>query len=104
MILGLWLACGGEKGTDSAACESNVTWDSFGRGFLTENCQTCHASTSPDRNGAPQNVVFDTEADAMAQAGSILALATGETPRMPPAGGVTDADRATLAEWLSCAR
>jgi len=79
-----------------------VTWDSFGKGFITGTCQTCHASTATDRHGAPEAVVFDTEADVLAQAALVLEVATGDDPRMPPEGGVSDDDRARLAWWLTC--
>jgi len=79
-----------------------TTWDNFGAGFLTENCQPCHASTSPDRQGAPEDVVFDTEEDVWSVAPVILEIATGEDSLMPPRGGVTDEDRYRLEVWLTC--
>lgn len=87
-----------------SSCEGApvTTWDNFGAGFLTENCQPCHASTSSDRQGAPENVVFDTEEDVWAVAPAILEMATGEEPLMPPRGGVSDDDRYRLEVWLTC--
>lgn len=89
---------------DTGLCATSpvVTWDSWGRGFVTENCQSCHASTSSDRNGAPEGVVFDTEADVWDQAAMILAVATGDKPIMPPMGGVHEDDRYLLEVWLTC--
>ncbi len=101
----LLLACGGGSDTGSASlCDDApvVTWDNFGDGFVTENCQPCHASTSEDRNGAPTGVVFDTREETLAQADAILAVATGPAPTMPPQGGVTDDDRTLLSYWLTC--
>jgi hypothetical protein len=50
--------------TDTAAafCEGvpTLAYTNFGEGFLRENCQGCHASTTADRYGAPDTVVFDT--------------------------------------------
>lgn len=79
-----------------------TTWDNFGRGFLTENCQPCHASTAPDRQGAPEDVFFDTEVDMWHQATAILNRATGDDPAMPPRGGVTEDDRYRLEVMLTC--
>jgi hypothetical protein len=100
-------ACTG-GGSDSAevdACADQpiVTYETFGAGFLTENCQSCHASTAPDRKGALESVVFDTVDDAWAQRDRILARAAIDTPEMPPLGGTTDDDRARLKIWLTCA-
>lgn len=93
--------------TDSAdpACADapTVTWNSFGAGFILENCQGCHASTAPDRFGAPDAVVFDTLTDCWDQADRILARAAGVSPTMPPQGGTTEDDRTLLTWWLTCA-
>lgn len=79
-----------------------TTWNNFGQGFLVENCQPCHASTSVDRHDAPKSVVFDAPEDVASRRDRILARATGAAPDMPPAGGVSDEDRARLEAWLRC--
>ena len=89
---------------DACASVPVVTWDSFGKGFVTGSCQTCHASTSPNLHGAPEDVVFDTEADVLESAALVLEVATGDAPRMPPEGGVSEDDRARLEWWLTCPR
>ena len=106
-LLLLLLACtsdGDDSGGADALCQDApvVTWDYWGQGFLTESCQSCHASTSADRNGAPTDVSFDTEADVWTHRDAILAAATGTEPRMPPRGGVSDDDRQLLTIWLTC--
>lgn len=85
-------------------CEEapTVTWDNFAAGFVSENCQSCHASTSTDRNYAPENVTFDTEEELWAHAPDVLGVATGENPFMPPQGGVSEDDRYQLEVMLSC--
>lgn len=94
---------GGPDPADPTCDEAPVvTWDNFGRGFLVENCQACHASTAPDRHGAPIEVVFDTEGDARAWKDRILARAAGEAPTMPPMGGTSADDRYLLGVWLTC--
>lgn len=93
-----------DTGSPPGACDDApvVTWNNFGQGFLIENCQSCHASTSPNRHDAPEAVVFDTLADVKAQKDRIQARALGEDPTMPPEGGVSDDDRALLQIWLDC--
>ena len=99
-------ACTGSEATgDSGLCATApvVTYETFGSGFLTENCQTCHASTSPDRTEAPEEVTFDSPEAAWTWADRILVRAGGDTPTMPPMGGTTPDDRYLLEVWLTCA-
>jgi uncharacterized membrane protein len=101
------LACGDkDDGDDTAAglCADApvVTWDNFGEGFLTENCQSCHSADTADRHGAPEDVNFDTEEEALDQADRILARAATASPTMPPAGGTQEEDRTLLTLWLTC--
>ena len=101
-------ACSGDSAAtaeDSGFCATApvVTFESFGSGFVTENCQTCHASTAPDRHDAPAEVTFDDVAHCWEWADRILARASGAAPTMPPMGGTTDDDRYLLEVWLTCA-
>ncbi len=116
----LLLGCGSEKesalvadsgrpaaedtGTIAPLCVDApvVTWSSFGEGFMTQNCQSCHRTTSTDRRGAPVDIVFDTQRDVLDQADRILARATNIEPSMPPSGGVSEDDRYLLEVWLTC--
>ena len=117
-LLLLLLACDGGGGGDSTAADDTsgdtaadglcdqgliVTYETFGKAFLLENCNSCHASTSTARYGAPEEVHFDTIDEAWQFAGRILARAGAEPPDMPPMGGTTDDDRALLRTWLTCA-
>ncbi len=79
-----------------------LTWGNFGSGFVTENCQGCHASTSVNRHDAPEEVTFDTASQVWARAEDVLEQTTGDDPAMPPQGGVEDADRTRLEWWLRC--
>ncbi len=79
-----------------------LTWENFGEGFLLAQCNGCHTRTSPDRHGAPEEVVFDTPSEAWALAERILAVATGDKPTMPPNGGASEDDRTRLQWWLMC--
>lgn len=100
------LACAdGEEDTavDALCDEAPVTtYDNFGQGFMLQHCQSCHASSSENRYDAPEDVTFDDQAQVQEQADRILARVTGEQPSMPPQGGVEEADRLRLEQWLSC--
>lgn len=99
------LLCGCPTPEDTGVdCETapTVTYESFGRGFLTQHCQPCHATTSPDRNEAPDAIHFDTLADVRALQVDMRFAATGPQPYMPPEGGVSELDRELLAIWLDC--
>jgi len=106
MLLVLLMAgCGEQEDTaDTAFCLDApvLTWDNFGDGFMTQHCQSCHASESPSRQDAPEDISFDTEEQTLALADRILARATGDSPTMPPQGGAQDVDRLKLQWWLSC--
>ncbi|NUO51146.1 MAG: hypothetical protein HOV80_19995 [Polyangiaceae bacterium] len=92
--------------TPESGCGEEIpvlTWEGFAQGFLITHCQGCHASTSPDRHDAPENVTFDTEEEALAWKERILTTAGTEPYTMPPAGGPTPEDRERLVAWLTCA-
>ncbi len=104
LVLGL-AACEEEAPEVATICEdapAPVTWENFGRGFVTERCQSCHASTALDREGAPEAVVFDTEEDVWQWADRVRVVAGQDDPVMPPQGGVEEDDRYLLEVWLSC--
>jgi uncharacterized membrane protein len=101
LIAMLLCGCAAEESVET--CDGpTITWETFGHGFVTTHCQGCHASTAIDRQGAPVDIVFDTEADVIAMSTRVLDAATSETPRMPPAGGPTEEERALAAAWLGC--
>lgn len=97
----------GDGGTDDTgdfcADAPLVNYATFGQGFMSTHCQGCHASTAPNRYGAPEDVVFDTVQQVWEHAPYILLLTVGEDPAMPPAGGVTPDDQTRLEWWLRCA-
>lgn len=91
--------------TEAEFCDGAplMTYENFGAGFVTENCQACHASTTVNHYGAPENVTFDTREQCWQWRDRILARAGVDDPTMPPNGGVTDDDRLRLRWWLICA-
>ena len=101
----LSLLTGCAAAADSAApCADAplLTYDNFGRGFLTQNCQPCHSAETTDRHGADPSVTFDSYDDVRAEWDAIARVATGDDPAMPPSGGVPDTEREKLSLWLSC--
>jgi cytochrome c5 len=79
-----------------------VSYNNFGKSFMTHSCQGCHATTAPDRYDAPEDVSFDDLESVWDKSGLILAVATGPESIMPPLGGVTDIQRTKLVWWLRC--
>lgn len=79
-----------------------VNWANFGHAFMIQNCNGCHAATTPDRYGAPERATFDTAEEVWVQRSSVLYAAGGDDPRMPPSGGTTDVQRRKLAIWMEC--
>jgi hypothetical protein len=103
-LLLLW-GCGVEGGdTADPLCDGapRLTWESHGAAIITEYCQPCHASTSELRNGAPENVTFDTYEETIAWKDRILATATPDEPTMPPNLSLSELDRSNLEIWLTC--
>jgi uncharacterized membrane protein len=107
---GIWLmlgvACNGSNaGEDSAAAlcidAPVLTWENYGQGLVVERCQSCHASTSETRNGAPEDVFFDTHEDAISHIDSILQRVV-EDQTMPPQGGLDEEDILSVEIWLTC--
>jgi uncharacterized membrane protein len=111
------LACGPGPEPNAAGDDSNLeqeeqglceqdpplqSWETFGRGFVTTHCQGCHASTAPNRYGAPENVVFDSQEQTVGFKSEILATAALDAPTMPPTGGTSENDRMRLRIWLEC--
>ena len=108
------LGCGSAKTTDSSSVATDtgtdacvdiptITYANFGEGFLLENCQGCHSSSTVNRHDAPEEVTFDSVEEAWNWSAVILAVAAADEPSMPPNGGITDDDRTRLEWWFSCA-
>ena len=106
LVLG---ACSDKDAEDSDAsvglCDDApiANWNSFGDAFMTRNCQSCHASTTPERYAAPDDITFDTVEETWALADRVLERAAAEPPTMPPEGVSTEDERYLLKVWLTCA-
>jgi uncharacterized membrane protein len=98
------LATGGcIHGDESAMCaQPDLTYQTFGEPFMTDWCTGCHsAELDPSmRQAAPLDVNFDTLDEVRAQAQAISISVAQAT--MPPEGGPSDDERATLVQWIAC--
>ncbi|MFT5583353.1 MAG: putative membrane protein [Cognaticolwellia sp.] len=101
MLFLLMLACASQTPDTGPCVRPTVTWDSFGQSFLITHCQGCHASTSPQRYGAPEGLSFDTR-EQSAELQSSIERTVLDQESMPPAGGLNDDERELLAQWLAC--
>jgi len=81
--------------------EQAVDWESFGAGFVSNYCRTCHSAATADRRGAPVGMDFDSEAQTLAWSERIRARVI-EQQDMPVGGGVLPEDLTGLDVWLRC--
>lgn len=106
-------ACIDGGASTSAACPTSnaPTYGSFGEEFFTTYCTGCHSANSANRNGAPSNVNFDTEAEIKAQAKDIDSEAASgphatntDMPELdgPVKSAPTTAQRVLLGQFLAC--
>jgi uncharacterized membrane protein len=77
----------------SCPTSSTLTYTSFGSGFVTNHCLSCHAN-----NDRP---TLSTQAEVKANAAKILDAAV-YTNAMPKDADMPLADRQLLGEWLAC--
>lgn len=104
MIL-LWLAaCTGDTEDTAGPCADApvLGWADVGEPLLLEYCASCHTATSPDRQGAPEAVTFDTYEQVVALRAPMLAAIQGDPPAMPPLLSVPENEHALLVSWLEC--
>ena len=93
-----------DVGDDSAPAEAcdGLTWSNDGLPEMLTWCASCHSSLiqPEDRAGAPIGVDLESVAGVRAHLDRvILRIEAGD---MPPAGGVPEAKRARLLQWLNC--
>lgn len=114
-VVGVLGGCKGKEADSSEASDTSdtasgdlcdaapiVNYNNFGQGFMTENCQSCHASTTLNRYGAPEEVTFDTVEQVWSFSNRILERAAVDDPSMPPRGGTSADDHLRLRYWLLC--
>ncbi|MBK9260857.1 MAG: hypothetical protein IPM54_13685 [Polyangiaceae bacterium] len=82
---------------------TTLTYDNFGAGFMNAHCQWCHGSEANDRQGAPGEFIFDTQAQVIRHKARIFVRSAAENDSMPPGPEDPSLDERTkLAEWLAC--
>lgn len=98
--------CKTETSINDYACPkegTKLTYASFGREFIAQNCQTCHGQSGDDRKGAPSNFDFGTVDGIREHKDRIFARSAADNVSMPPGPDDPPADqRYQLAEWLAC--
>ena len=89
---------------DDCAEGTPFTWENTAQPIVHTWCTPCHgaAVTGADRSGAPADVALDTRDDLVLWADEVAQTIQTTSPTMPPAGGLTDDERAALVEWLAC--
>jgi cytochrome c553 len=78
------------------------TWSNFGESWFVTWCASCHAADAPQRFGAPEALVFDTEAQVKNSLSIIRSSVLGGSPTMPVGGGLPEEDRQALERYLDC--
>jgi uncharacterized membrane protein len=113
-VIAIALVVGCDDGTPTASTcpTSNApTYGSFGEVFFTTYCTGCHSASAADRDGAPDDFNFDTEAEIKQHAADIdTEAASGpkatntampELDSAVPQAPSTD-ERALLGQFLAC--
>lgn len=109
----LWtLSCGSNSkssvaATDECPSDSTLSYDNFGKAFMTSYCTRCHSTTltGAARNGAPSDHNFDTLAGIIDEIEHVeeSAGAGAGASIMPPSGAKpSDAERQQLSDWIAC--
>ena len=100
MIFVLLSACSHDMNSE-IICTEAPTYDDWTQGFMSSNCQSCHATTALNRYNAPVSIYFDTYDDVVRQR-DIIYSSVIEQGSMPPGGGVQEEDIILLQRWLAC--
>jgi hypothetical protein len=80
-----------------------LTYENFGAPFMASYCNSCHSAPNGDRNGAPDDFVFDTQAEVIAHKDRIFARSADTNDSMPPGPDeIQPVFRVNLAIWLAC--
>jgi uncharacterized membrane protein len=108
-------SCGSDglgTGVEEVECPKNstLTYENFVQPFMAEYCTTCHSASVPvsQREGAPENLNFDTEQSIIDNAGEIIKQAAAgpgfRNTKMPEGDGPkpSNSEREMLGEWIAC--
>src|SRR5580700_5679655 len=82
---------------------TNLTYANFGKGYFEAYCNSCHSAPDGQRNGAPDDEVFNTVEEIREHASVIFVNAATTNDAMPPGPYPPPlAARDMLADWLAC--
>ncbi len=82
---------------------TDLTYENFGYYFMLEYCDRCHSAPDGQRNGAPDDDVFATQAEVIAHKARIFARAADTNDSMPIGPDtIPSQQRVNLANWLAC--
>lgn len=82
---------------------TELTYVSFGQGFLARYCNTCHGRDVDERHGAPSKYTFDSPKEVHKWIDRIYDRSAGDNASMPPGPDDPPIEaRDQLAEWLAC--
>lgn len=104
----LFAACGGDDGTGEGsgglpecAATTTETYDSFGKQFFADYCNSCHSAGTGVKGAETRP--YETQAQIQADAEAIFEQSGGTNTAMPQGTKKpTDAERVQLANWLAC--
>jgi len=101
------VACGAaNESLGQRSCPSGgtpLTYETFGAEFFGQWCESCHAASATNRNGAPPDVTFDTQAEVITWKDRIYARAADDNTSMPLGpDGPDSTTRHQLGDWLAC--
>ena len=76
-------------------------WSTWGQPFFRTWCSGCHGADAPERYGAPDWLVFDTEAQVYNHR-SLIRSSVLERQSMPLGGGLPEQESESLDLFLRC--
>lgn len=104
LSLALAAACGSDEGggkDTGSTCDSSLTYENFGKAFMTANCLACHNASRHE-----EGYDFSTQAniqDAILEIDHAAAAGPDATNTSMPDGTSLSVDvRKQLGAWLAC--
>jgi len=92
---------GFQDASDDCDVPPGFNWSGWGQPFFRTWCAGCHGGNAPERYGAPEWLVFDTEAQVYEHR-ALIHSSVLERGSMPLGGGLPAQEAASLALFLRC--
>ena len=93
---------GTDEVIDDCDLPAGFDWTHWGSPFFRTWCSGCHGAEAPERYGAPEWLVFDTEAQVYTHR-DVIRSSVLERQSMPLGGGLPTQEAASLDLFLRCA-